>query len=417
MFTPYKDKRKYLLSGILFMVLFFGMSLQLHASWEQNADGTYSYYKTTGTLVTNRWVGRNYYVDSHGIRVTGRKNLDSKWYYFAPDTGKLCRNKWVVSGKYKFYADEDGELCTDGIYLIRNHYYLFNAKGAMLTGRRTVDGQIYYFAPKTGRMKTSYWLRVNDRYYYFGADGIMVKKKWVENATYFIGAKGFRLTNRWRGTRYVGSDGKVCSGLHKIGEGYYYFDLTTHKKVVNAKITVDGEEWQFDSEGKGSQVKEQIPAPGPGVLVQSTYYTHPLVDDETLLSYIIYCEAGNQPLEGKIAVGYVIMNRVYSKRFASSTVREVVYERNQFNPTWDGAMARVYSNPSLVTAECRKAAKYVLKRIPAYYEQGKTVYLKIDGKKEAFPYLFFMTESSYRYLGRTSPYKKIGDHVFFSSWS
>ena len=54
-------------------------------------------------------------------------------------------------------------------------------------------------------------------------------------------------------------------------------------------------------------------------------------DDETLdlLARVITHESGNQPLEGKMAVGNVILNRVNSPSFGS-TVAEVIYSPNQF---------------------------------------------------------------------------------------
>lgn len=54
-------------------------------------------------------------------------------------------------------------------------------------------------------------------------------------------------------------------------------------------------------------------------------------DDTTLdlLSRVITHEAGNQSLEGKMAVGNVILNRVNSAQFPD-TVAGVIYQKNQF---------------------------------------------------------------------------------------
>lgn len=48
-----------------------------------------------------------------------------------------------------------------------------------------------------------------------------------------------------------------------------------------------------------------------------------------LISRVIMHESGNQPLEGKIAVGCVIMNRVNNGSFPN-TVYDVIYQKNQF---------------------------------------------------------------------------------------
>ena len=49
------------------------------------------------------------------------------------------------------------------------------------------------------------------------------------------------------------------------------------------------------------------------------------------LSRIIYAESGNQPLDGKIAVGNVVLNRVASPRFPNS-VYEVIFRATSSPP-------------------------------------------------------------------------------------
>ena len=53
--------------------------------------------------------------------------------------------------------------------------------------------------------------------------------------------------------------------------------------------------------------------------------------DRYLLANLIYCEAGNQPYEGQVAVGAVVMNRVMSSVFPD-TVVGVIYQNRQFSP-------------------------------------------------------------------------------------
>ena len=57
--------------------------------------------------------------------------------------------------------------------------------------------------------------------------------------------------------------------------------------------------------------------------------------DKELLASIIFCEAGNQPYEGQVAVGAVIMNRVKSAVYPNS-ISEVVYQSGQFGPATTG---------------------------------------------------------------------------------
>ncbi len=66
-------------------------------------------------------------------------------------------------------------------------------------------------------------------------------------------------------------------------------------------------------------------------------------DDLTLLASIIYCEAGNQSYEGMVAVGAVVMNRVYSSSFPD-TISGVIYQSGQFTPASNGMLSSALAN-------------------------------------------------------------------------
>lgn len=76
--------------------------------------------------------------------------------------------------------------------------------------------------------------------------------------------------------------------------------------------------------------------------------------DRYLLANIIYCEAGNQPYEGQVAVGAVVMNRVLSSVFPD-TVVGVIYQKNQFSPVKSGRLALALSRGD-ATESCYRAA-------------------------------------------------------------
>lgn len=61
---------------------------------------------------------------------------------------------------------------------------------------------------------------------------------------------------------------------------------------------------------------------------------------QKLLASIIFCEAGNQPYEGQVAVGAVVMNRVESEIYPNS-VEEVIYQSGQFGPAVTGWLDQV----------------------------------------------------------------------------
>lgn len=76
--------------------------------------------------------------------------------------------------------------------------------------------------------------------------------------------------------------------------------------------------------------------------------------DRYLLANLIYCEAGNQPYEGQVAVGAVVMNRVMSSVFPD-TVVGVIYQNKQFSPVASGRLALALAE-NHATAACYRAA-------------------------------------------------------------
>lgn len=68
------------------------------------------------------------------------------------------------------------------------------------------------------------------------------------------------------------------------------------------------------------------------------------------LSRIIYSESGNQPLNGKIAVGNVVLNRVNSPRFPN-TIHGVIFQKNQFSPAANGTINRTPNAESVLAAK------------------------------------------------------------------
>ncbi|MDO5403182.1 MAG: cell wall hydrolase [Eubacteriales bacterium] len=79
--------------------------------------------------------------------------------------------------------------------------------------------------------------------------------------------------------------------------------------------------------------------------------------DLAMLAAIIECEAGNQPYDGLLAVGSVIVNRVNNPRF-DNTITGVIYAPYQFSPVASGRFAIVLARGA--APRCVDAAKAVL---------------------------------------------------------
>lgn len=110
------------------------------------------------------------------------------------------------------------------------------------------------------------------------------------------------------------------------------------------------------------------------------------------LSHIINAESGNQPLDGKIAVGNVVLNRVASSIFPN-TVKEVIYQKNQFTPVRNGSINLEPNAESVIAAK-----------------------LCLDGANTVGNALFFLNPrtASNSWASRNRPYiTTIGAHAFY----
>lgn len=76
--------------------------------------------------------------------------------------------------------------------------------------------------------------------------------------------------------------------------------------------------------------------------------------DRYLLANLIYCEAGAEPDEGKLAVGSVVVNRVLSSKYPDSVIG-VIYQSGQFSPVASGRLELALT-ANRATEACYRAA-------------------------------------------------------------
>ena len=77
-------------------------------------------------------------------------------------------------------------------------------------------------------------------------------------------------------------------------------------------------------------------------------------DEVVLLAALIQAEAGNQPYEGQLAVGAVVMNRVRSGAYPN-TIQGVISAPGQFGPAATGRVAAIMASGP--RASCMQAAQ------------------------------------------------------------
>ena len=139
------------------------------------------------------------------------------------------------------------------------------------------------------------------------------------------------------GQLYIQANGRylyVPEGVQMVG-GKVTVPLSVLVKAFDARLSWDA--------ASGTVVVNR----GSGAIQSGdSYYNQ---DDLFWLSRIIQAECGNQPLEGRMAVGNVVLNRVKNPAFPN-TVKGVLSQKNQFTTWKNGALAKRTPNATSVIA-------------------------------------------------------------------
>lgn len=243
----------------------------------------------------------------------------------------------------------------------------------VINGRHVLDGKVFYMNGSTYVPMFAFadWLG------YF-------------NFTYKSTIKTARITgenleiNATVGQKYISANGRYFYTENEVllHNGTVYVPILPMVKALSGYVHFDTERGAFMiSSGDTRKLK-----------TAESFYR----DDEVYwLARIISSEAGAEPLEGKIAVGSVVLNRVKSE-FFPNTIYGVIFDRKfgvQFSPVANGT---IYKTP---TAESVIAAKICL--------EGYTLSEDV---------LYFMNPdiatSSWISSNRTYAFR-IGNHVFY----
>ncbi|WP_186564602.1 cell wall hydrolase [Lawsonibacter celer] len=201
-----------------------------------------------------------------------------------------------------------------------------------------------------------------------------------ENGHALVTAEGLSM-KIWLNTCYMEVNGRYLyleDGV-RIVDGNILVPIRVLGQALGATV-----EWDAAS--------SRILVVGSGTAIQSGDAFYPS-EDLYWLSHIIYAESGNQPMEGKIAVGNVVLNRVNDPRFPN-TVYGVVFQRNQFTPAMTGTINRTPNESSVIAAK-----------------------LCLEGANTAGESLYFVnpTSAPRSWASRNRPYvATIGAHAFFA---
>ena len=137
------------------------------------------------------------------------------------------------------------------------------------------------------------------------------------------------LDDEWISVNYEGETGYVSSE---------YVDVDFHIDEGETLIAINKRE-EAEREAKLTANRGAVVVGG---------------DDTRLLAALIFCEAGIETYNGKLAVGAVVMNRVRSAAYPN-TISGVIFASGQFTPALNGTVARVYGGD--IPESCWEAAR------------------------------------------------------------
>ena len=210
----------------------------------------------------------------------------------------------------------------------------------------------------------------------FGLDG----SGWYDFDTGDSEFSGDNLLIQYHGgNQYCTANGRYLympEGIKEV-EGVAYYPLR-----VLAKIFGFGLVWNAELRGI------ELDTSNKALLENGDSYYG--AREQDLLARIIWAESGNQPLEGMIAVGNVVLNRVASERFPNS-VYDVVCQAGQFDPVRNGSINTTPSDEAVLAS-----------------------YFCLEGVNTVGDALFFQNPSSSGVIFSGLSYiATIGDHVFY----
>ncbi|MBR5515762.1 MAG: InlB B-repeat-containing protein [Clostridia bacterium] len=194
--------------------------------------------------------GRTYYVDEEGTLATGFTKVGEDYYYFNKKSGFMYKDStlWVGENEYGF--------------AMGNYYFMENGKMyiADTSGYKKIveeDGKLYFTIDGVKQFYGLYEL--DGEYYYAQSNGVLVTNStvWISNVNDLPVTKGnykfdsegklvktgFITTDK--GYTYYYDNLVLAKGLTKIGNDYYFFNITSGMMYSSSTMWIDDNEYGF----------------------------------------------------------------------------------------------------------------------------------------------------------------------------
>ncbi len=438
-------KTGYLLVSVLFMlaVPFICTLLQTsevsaapkkYTGWEREGKRWYYYKKGAKQKGWLTLDGKKYFLSKKKYwRFTGLHKIGGFSYYFDSE-GAMVTKKWVTAKGNRYYFNPEGKALVNKWKTTGKKKYRLGSDGAMLTGLQKVGKKIYYFNPQTTNengvnypkgCRRSGSFRIQGKWYYFQTNGVMLASSWNKQS------------GKWY---YYQEDGTRKTGWLTLDDKRYYLK-SNGAMAVNETMTIGGKQWSFDSNGIASETQGFTYDPNGYVRVvasdnkiytlEKEYAKHTdvannKISDKELLTAAVYCEAGNQGLQGMTATAMVMLNRTLAPQFKfPPSVRYVIYQKGQFSIVVNGSLQARLNNTNVTWYDVAEKAVNRAYMMYDAYVKNKTKrakylpgVLKKSNGKDDFDCLFFMTPAAYAATGLTSKSEAFTykGQTFFTYW-
>ena len=147
------------------------------------------------------------------------------------------------------------------------------------------------------------------------------------------------------------TEGSFVDFIEDLGDGWYSVDYNDETGYVQSEYAstsfrIDEGETIASIKLREERESAEKAAAQKSALKKNRGAVSADADEVKLLAALIQCEAGNQPYDGKVGVGAVVLNRVRSGAYPS-TIYGVIYASGQFTPAQNGAVAKVYNSGNI----------------------------------------------------------------------
>ena len=160
-------------------------------------------------------------------------------WIFPNAQGILYRNRFITFGRDTAYLMGEDGIKKTGLTRFKGALYPLDPLSGKLMkytpGYHVINGRRYYVRPDGTISDSGHWVEKNGRRYYEKVDGTYFKNQQISFGNVYY---------------YMDGDGATTSGIHQVGNNYYFYDPARN----NERRNVEGVfHWQGNSYYIGSQ--------------------------------------------------------------------------------------------------------------------------------------------------------------------